>query len=150
MEPSVLPPFLEGGLKLFQCWQKGGTCTFWNFRENWVKIGEWVLPGGSWFWGFSESNFQLLMKMMMMGLVKKGWDQCFRMGLIAWRTQWWIFGKWFMKALKKKHSFHNSHIYIYRSQTFWSFMKFYLVHIVKICSPVFKKKYLCFYSSVYA
>ena len=29
-----------------------------------------------------------------------------------------------MKTSKKKHSFHNKHIYIYGSQTFWSFLKF--------------------------
>ena len=48
---------------------------------------------------------------------------------------------------KQQHSFHNKHIYIYRSQTYWSFMKFYSVHIVKACF-VFKKQ-PCLYSSVY-
>ena len=33
---------------------------------------------------------------------------------------------------KKPHSFHNQQICIYRSQTFWSFMKFHFVHIVKV------------------
>ena len=46
---SVLPPlFLQrgtgggavGSLKNFQCWQKGGACTFWIFR------GEWIFSGG--------------------------------------------------------------------------------------------------------
>ena len=50
---------------------------------------------------------------------------------------------------KKKHSLHNQHICIYGSQIFWSFMKFYFVHIVKVCF-VFKKQSLCLYSSVYA
>ena len=53
-----------------------------------------------------------------------------------------------MKMSKKKHSFHNKHIYIYKLQTFWSFMKFYFVHIVKACF-VFKKHhayaYICLY-----
>ena len=31
--------------------------------------------------------------------------------------------KWFMKITRKKHSFHNKQIYIYRSQTFLCFMK---------------------------
>ena len=34
---------------------------------------------------------------------------------------------------KEKHSFHNKRIYIYRLQTFWSFMKFYFVNIAKVC-----------------
>ena len=39
----------------------------------------------------------------------------------------------------KKHSFHNKHIYmLYGSQTFWSFMKFYFIHMVKV-RFVFKK-----------
>ena len=43
------------------------------------------------------------------------------------------------KPWKKKYSFHNKRIYIiYRSQTFWCFMKFYFVRIVKVCF-VFKK-----------
>ena len=37
----------------------------------------------------------------------------------------------------EKKLFHNKRIYIYGSQTFWSFMKFYFVHILKVCS-VFK------------
>ena len=41
------------------------------------------------------------------------------------------------------------YIYIYRSQTFWCFMKFYFAHNVKACF-VFKKQLLCLYSSVYA
>ena len=38
--------------------------------------------------------------------------------------------------VEKKHSSHNKHIYIYGLQTFWSFMKFYLVHNVKVCFTV--------------
>ena len=49
---------------------------------------------------------------------------------------------------KKKHSFHNKHIYVYGLQTFWSFMKFYLVHIVKVCF-VIKKHYAYTYISLY-
>ena len=57
----------------------------------------------------------------------------YRFTAILRRTLLWIFGKWFMKTSgKEKHSLHNTHIYIYRSQTFWSFMKFYFVHIVKV------------------
>ena len=51
--------------------------------------------------------------------------------------------------VEKKHSFHNKRISIYESQTFWSFLKFYFVHTVKVCFA-FKKQSLCFYSSVYA
>ena len=32
----------------------------------------------------------------------------------------------------KNHSFHNIHTCMYGSQTFWSFMKLYFVHIVKV------------------
>ena len=35
------------------------------------------------------------------GLGKKEWGQNFRVGLIPWRTLWWIFEKWFIKMLKK-------------------------------------------------
>ena len=38
----------------------------------------------------------------------------------SWKGLW--------KHQKKKHSFHNKHTYIYRPQTFWSFMNFYFVH----------------------
>ena len=47
---------------------------------------------------------------------------------ILQRTILWIFMKRFMKTSEKKHSFHNKHTYIYRPQTFWSFMNFYFVH----------------------
>ena len=53
------------------------------------------------------------------------------------------------KCKRQKHLFHKKHIHIHRSQTFWSFIKFYIVHIAKVCS-VFKKQSLCLYSSVYA
>ena len=55
---------------------------------------------------------------------------------ILWRTILWIFRKWYMKTPKKK--FISQQTYLYRSQTFWSFMKFYFVHILKVCF-VFKK-----------
>ena len=63
MEPSVLPPFLpflQEVLKNCRCFQNGEPCAFWIFRGDWVKMREWILSVGS--WGFSESNFQLLMK----------------------------------------------------------------------------------------
>ena len=49
----------------------------------------------------------------------------------------------------KKKPFYNKHIYTCRSQTFWSFMKFYFVYILKVCF-VFKKQSLCLYLSLYA
>ena len=51
--------------------------------------------------------------------------------------------------VKKKKTFHTKHIYICESQTFWRFLKFYFVPIVKVCF-VFKKQSLYFYSYVYA
>ena len=42
------------------------------------------------------------------------------------------------KRQKKPHSFHNIHIFLYGSQIFWSFMKFYFVHIVKVCCVLHK------------
>ena len=45
-----------------------------------------------------------------------------------------------VKKKKKKNSFHNKHIYIYGSQTFY--LKFYLACIVKICF-VLRKQSLC-------
>ena len=59
------------------------------------------------------------------------------------------FRKVIYENVEKKKPSHNKHIYIYRSQIFRSFMKFYLVHIVKVCF-IFKKQSLCLYSSVYA
>ena len=50
-------------------------------------------------------------------------------------------------STKEKHSFHNKHIFIYGSHTFWSFMKFYFVHIVKVCY-FFKKPLLYLYFSL--
>ena len=47
---------------------------------------------------------------------------------------------------KKKHFITNISI-SYGSQTYWSFMKFYFVHMVKVCF-VFKRQSLCLYSSV--
>ena len=63
------------------------------------------------------------------------------------RALLWVFEKWFMKTSKKK--FISKQIYLYvGSQTFWSFMKFYFAHFVKVCF-VFKKQSLCLCSSVY-
>ena len=45
------------------------------------------------------------------------------------------------KCQKKSNHF-TTNIYIYGSQTFWSFMKLYFVHIVKVCF-VFEKQSLC-------
>ena len=53
--------------------------------------------------------------------------------VILWRTLRWIFGKWLVKTSKKKHSFHNKHIYIYGSQTFeflWIFILYILERFV--------------------
>ena len=58
--------------------------------------------------------------------------------VILWRILPCNFGKPFVKTWGKKHSFHNKHIYIERSQTCWGFMKFYFVHIAKVCF-IFKK-----------
>ena len=66
---------------------------------------------------------------------------------ILHRTLLWIFGKWLTS--EKKHSFRNKDIYMCGSQTFWSCMKFYFAHIVKVCF-VFKKQSLCLYSSAFA
>ena len=41
------------------------------------------------------------------------------------------------KRWKKKKTFHNKHIYIYRSQTFWSFRKFYEVSFCTYCEGLF-------------
>ena len=54
------------------------------------------------------------------------------------------------KIEKKKHSFHNKHIYIYGHRHFevlWSFI-LYFVHIVKVCFD-FKEQLLWLYSSIY-
>ena len=55
------------------------------------------------------------------------------------------FQKKFYENIEKNHF--TQTIGIYRSQTFWSFMKF--EHIPKVCF-VFKKQLLCLDSSVYA
>ena len=70
--------------------------------------------------------------------------------LLFYREHFYGFlGSDLWKSQKKKHSFHNKHIYIYiQSRTFWSFMKFYFVHIVKVYF-VFKEQLLCLYSSIY-
>ena len=44
------------------------------------------------------------------------------------------FRKGIYENVKKKNIYFTTvDIYIYGSQTFWSFMKFYFVHIVKVC-----------------
>ena len=52
----------------------------------------------------------------------------------------------FSKSRRKtKHSFHNKQIQdLTWSQTTWSFMKFYFVHIAKVCF-VFKDQFSCLY-----
>ena len=45
----------------------------------------------------------------------------------------------------KKNWFHNKHIFIYGSQTFWSFMNFYFTHIVKACFAFKKAIVLLFF-----
>ena len=70
--------------------------------------------------------------------------------ITLWGTLLWISRTWFMKTFKKNlHFTTNIYIYIYESQKFWSFMKFYFVHIVKVCF-IFKKQSLCLYFSVHA
>ena len=49
---------------------------------------------------------------------------------------------------KKKFISQQTYLYI-QSKTFWNFMKFYFVHIVKVCS-VFKKTVILPIFSVYA
>ena len=79
--------FCRRSLKNFQCWQKGGTCTFLIFRGGVSKKKVADLEGGC--WEFSESNFQLLIKYLMRwSLGKKRWGQYFRVGLIPWTTLW--------------------------------------------------------------
>ena len=56
MDPSVLPPFLPGGLKSFHCRQKKGTYTFWIFRGDWVKMGG---GGGRFFQGEEGPDYFL-------------------------------------------------------------------------------------------
>ena len=52
--------------------------------------------------------------------------------VILCRILLWIFRKWFMKMLKKT-PFIPQQTYLYiPSQTFWSFMAIYFVHIVKV------------------
>ena len=59
---SSPPPFCRGGggWKFCNVGKKGGTCTFWIFRGEGVKGGTDFFRGKD--WGFSESNFQLLIK----------------------------------------------------------------------------------------
>ena len=50
----------------------------------------------------------------------------------------------------KKKPFISQHTYLYVQLTdFLNFMKFFFVHIVKVCL-VYKRQSLCLYSSVYA
>ena len=39
---------------------KRGDVYFEFLEDEWIQKGEWILLGGA--WGFSESNFQLLIK----------------------------------------------------------------------------------------
>ena len=50
--------------------------------------------------------------------------------LLLYGDHFHIFLESYLRKHQKKHSFHNKHIYIYRSQTFWSFIKFYFVDLV--------------------
>ena len=44
---SVLPFFCRGAWKTFSVGKKGGTCTSWIFRGEWVKWGRgWTFLGG--------------------------------------------------------------------------------------------------------
>ena len=63
------------------------------------------------------------------------------------RTLVWIFGKSFMKTLKKKHSFHNK-LYIRVTDI----LKFYEVLFCTYCKGffIFKKQSLSLYYSIYA
>ena len=67
------------------------------------------------------------------GLGKKRWGQYFRVGLIPWGTLWWIFGKWFMKMLKKNIHFTTT-ISIYTGhrhfEVLWSFTLYILQRFV--------------------
>ena len=47
------------------------------------------------------------------------------------------------KLRKKTFISQQTYLYIYGSQTFWSFMKFYFVHIVKVCF-VFKNSHYAY------
>ena len=63
--------------------------------------------------------------------------------VILWRTTSMDFQKVIYENVEKGHSFHNKHIYIGSSQTFWSFMKFYLLHLLKVCF-VFKNSHYAY------
>ena len=51
--------------------------------------------------------------------------------LLFYGEQLWIFGKWFMKMLKKK-TFISQQTYLYIRVTY--ILKFHFVHIAKVCS----------------
>ena len=53
------------------------------------------------------------------------------------------FRKVIYENVKKTHSFQSKYIYMYGSQTFWSFMKFYFAHFVKVCF-VFKNSHYAY------
>ena len=81
-------------------------------------------------------------------LAKKGWRQYFRVGLIHWRTLRWIFGKWFMKMLKKTSISQQAYLYI-------RVLKFYKVLFCTyckglLCLQITVIQLLCLYSSVNA
>ena len=65
---------------------------------------------------------------------KTRWDRYFRIGLIPWRTLWWIFGKWFMK-MPKKTLFISQQTYL----SIWvrDILKFYEVFFCTYCKGLF-------------
>ena len=66
--------------------------------------------------------------------------------IILWRTLPWIFEN-VEKTWKHENIHFTTNIYIFGSQTFWSFMKLCIIHIVKVCF-VFKKQSLCLFLRV--
>ena len=114
---------------------QGGSHVLQNFEEGCSKIG-----------GRGSDRFKFFLGG---DLDKNGGGQYFMVGLINWRTLWWIFRKWFMKISRKK-IFIPQQVYLYIQVTdILSFMESYFVHIVKVCSA-FKKHSFSLYSSVYA
>ena len=69
--------------------------------------------------------------------------------VILRRTLLWIFGKRFMKTLKKKNIHFTTNISLYMGQRHFEVLWSFILHInVKVCF-VFKKQSLCSYSIVY-
>ena len=71
------------------------------------------------------------------GRGKTRWGRYFWIGLILWRTLWWIFGKWFMKMSKGK-TFISRQTYLYIQVT--NFLKFYEVLFCKYCKGLLSLK----------